>query len=300
MFMVNVLRKGYRGLLVRELQGCLNTASGVLKLKPDGDFGAKTEAVVKEFQTAMRLKSDGMVGPKTWQAIRGNMHKRVLLPDMLSTADLDKFFDSLPDSISWDLTTGKAPVTKKDNKNFSRIGFAGYSGQGYVIKDFKKFQDCAIQLLPKVVVIGNGESIPLTLKNECVHFVQYFGVKNTKTWRRGPRVCDFRPGELQEGTVIATLRDGEYHSDYSGRSHVGIYLSHDSYEQYLKSKSKTAAVWMMDQYNGNKIMARPKRYFIDANMPGAPTKKWNDSQGIARSRRVNWGRDGEEYYVLMV
>ena len=37
----------------------------------DGDFGSGTEAAVKAFQTAEKLTSDGIVGPKTWQALVG-------------------------------------------------------------------------------------------------------------------------------------------------------------------------------------------------------------------------------------
>ena len=35
----------------------------------DGKFGAKTEAAVKQFQTSVGLKADGIVGPKTWEAL---------------------------------------------------------------------------------------------------------------------------------------------------------------------------------------------------------------------------------------
>jgi len=35
----------------------------------DGKFGAKTEVAVKEFQTSVGLKADGIVGPRTWEAL---------------------------------------------------------------------------------------------------------------------------------------------------------------------------------------------------------------------------------------
>ena len=35
----------------------------------DGKFGAKTEEAVKQFQTSVGLKADGIVGPKTWEAL---------------------------------------------------------------------------------------------------------------------------------------------------------------------------------------------------------------------------------------
>lgn len=35
----------------------------------DGKFGAKTQAAVKAFQGTKGLKQDGIVGPRTWQAL---------------------------------------------------------------------------------------------------------------------------------------------------------------------------------------------------------------------------------------
>lgn len=60
-----VLRRGARSGAVNELQDLLQVPWLVI----DGDFGATTEAVVKAFQTAKRLTSDGVVGPATWAAL---------------------------------------------------------------------------------------------------------------------------------------------------------------------------------------------------------------------------------------
>lgn len=42
----------------------------LLKIYPDGIFGPLTEEAVKEFQTEHALKADGIVGEKTWAALK--------------------------------------------------------------------------------------------------------------------------------------------------------------------------------------------------------------------------------------
>lgn len=53
------LRRGASGDYVRQLQQ-------MLKLEVDGNFGARTEAAVREFQRGIGVVPDGIVGPKTW------------------------------------------------------------------------------------------------------------------------------------------------------------------------------------------------------------------------------------------
>jgi peptidoglycan hydrolase-like protein with peptidoglycan-binding domain len=67
----STLRRGATGNSVKALQTLLNYRGAGLTV--DGDFGANTEARVIEFQQAVGLASDGIVGPKTWSAIRTGM-----------------------------------------------------------------------------------------------------------------------------------------------------------------------------------------------------------------------------------
>jgi peptidoglycan hydrolase-like protein with peptidoglycan-binding domain len=65
--MTGLIQRGSRGPEVSKLQAKLNR---LLKPTPllivDGDFGARTERSVREFQRRESLAVDGVVGPKTW------------------------------------------------------------------------------------------------------------------------------------------------------------------------------------------------------------------------------------------
>lgn len=69
------LRDGAKGEAVKDLQNKLK-AAGVDPGKVDGKFGPRTEAAVKQYQAERGLKQDGVVGPKTWDAIDKNMPKK--------------------------------------------------------------------------------------------------------------------------------------------------------------------------------------------------------------------------------
>lgn len=53
------IKRGSRGQDVARWQKIVGAS-------PDGDFGPRTEALTKDWQTAHRLTADGVVGPKTW------------------------------------------------------------------------------------------------------------------------------------------------------------------------------------------------------------------------------------------
>lgn len=56
------LRRGSEGPFVKQLQQKLN-------LEADGNFGAKTEAALRNFQRLHNLVPDGITGPKTWKSL---------------------------------------------------------------------------------------------------------------------------------------------------------------------------------------------------------------------------------------
>ncbi len=64
-----VLRRGLKGSQVAELQALLRKKGYMVAI--DGDFGPATETIVRQFQKNKKLGADGIVGPKTWQALEG-------------------------------------------------------------------------------------------------------------------------------------------------------------------------------------------------------------------------------------
>lgn len=62
------VREGSKGPSVTLLQQLL-TDYGYVVDAIDGDFGANTEAAVREFQGDYGLEVDGIVGPKSWAAL---------------------------------------------------------------------------------------------------------------------------------------------------------------------------------------------------------------------------------------
>lgn len=66
----STLHRGSKGTEVREMQNKLILHGFSLpRYGADGDFGAETEAAVRNFQRANGLEVDGICGPKTWAAL---------------------------------------------------------------------------------------------------------------------------------------------------------------------------------------------------------------------------------------
>lgn len=64
-----VLKRGDKGLAVRDLQVMLKTA-GFDPGQPDGIFGQRTEQAVRNAQKALGLTVDGIAGPKTFEKLK--------------------------------------------------------------------------------------------------------------------------------------------------------------------------------------------------------------------------------------
>jgi flagellum-specific peptidoglycan hydrolase FlgJ len=73
------LQQGASGNAVKTLQSLLK-AKGFFTGTPDGAFGPRTKADVVAFQKAAGLTHDGVVGPRTWAALRGAARVTPSLP----------------------------------------------------------------------------------------------------------------------------------------------------------------------------------------------------------------------------
>lgn len=91
-----VLRRGSRGPQVVELQTLLAGAGHPCQI--DGQFGPRTEAAVRAFQSGHGLTVDGLAGPKTITALRGLGDTERPPPDVppaLSDDEVDALFGPL-------------------------------------------------------------------------------------------------------------------------------------------------------------------------------------------------------------
>jgi peptidoglycan hydrolase-like protein with peptidoglycan-binding domain len=77
--MLRTMLRGQTGPDVLAIQEALNIRTSNRGLITDGKFGPKTEAAVKDFQKRSRLKTHGIVGPRT---------RSVLYPLVATTLNL--------------------------------------------------------------------------------------------------------------------------------------------------------------------------------------------------------------------
>ena len=90
---IPTLKKGSKGQDVKALQERL-IELGYLSGSADGDFGAKTEQAVKDFQLLTHMTQDGVAGPETIRALYYWGAKRNRTVYMTSTGTIYHFFST--------------------------------------------------------------------------------------------------------------------------------------------------------------------------------------------------------------
>lgn len=99
----NYLREGSTGSKVKELQELLK-AHGFNPGPIDGAFGAGTKQAAISFQKYNGLDADGIVGPKTWEALRSSPPPTVAPIPTVNLLETYKYYRGLPhqdDAIAW-------------------------------------------------------------------------------------------------------------------------------------------------------------------------------------------------------
>lgn len=298
------LVKGDKHPAVGILQQALNDAGARPKLEVDSDFGKHTKAAVVEYQKrtpSLNGVFGGIVCFKTMEALAIRPKVRELV--------------------------SKQPLVHVETENWakklgaSRLRFSDYSinpltgklelipGMAWQLSGYKSLIGGRIDNPNRVFTFHSKDDPDRkeVRKNECALLVQAFGCGGTRFWRRGPQVkaCP----DIPVGTVIATLRDGVYYSDHSGRSHVGIFLSKDD-----------RGIKMIDQWNGRDIGLSYRKY--DPRRNGdeltrrRKTSKYDDMTipvpapdgshlgytvahiPTMKKYQYTWVSDADEYYVM--
>ncbi len=95
--------RGSRGSGVAQVQDLLDSIGiklprSVSRKGPDGVFGAETDKAVRQFQQRKGLKVDGIVGPKTIEALEQTIEQNPFLeaPDPVQDAAVAVFDSSAP------------------------------------------------------------------------------------------------------------------------------------------------------------------------------------------------------------
>lgn len=270
------LMKGDKHPAVGLLQQKLNYFGASPQLAVDNDFGNHTRQAVQRFQQsqpALQSVYGGIAGPMTLDKLGIGFEVQQLafkVPLMHRPSE------------NWAAGLGVERICYSDygyrnSDPGQTLDVRSYSGSGFRVKGYDALIGGRINLINGVFVFHSPDDTDRGQvgNNECAIFVQAFGLPQCRHWRRGPRVKDVQ--HIKPGTIVATMRDDCYYSDYSGRSHVAIFLS--------KTDRKMTT---LDQWNGSDIH-RETRDFRPSDLGDKDEKA---------KRPYNWISDADEYYVV--
>ncbi|MFD5589638.1 peptidoglycan-binding protein [Streptomyces sp. NPDC127063] len=207
------LRTGSRGTDVRTAQHLL--AARGYAVSPDGAYGKKTAAAVRQFQTRTGLKADGVIGPKTWTKLtaltigrgdKGHAVKAVQIQLALK-----------PDGIFGTKTQAAVAAFQK-KKNLKSDGIVGPKTFHALITD-------STAAKPKPVVRGYSLQFSKNWKNPTYSKLSLVrDGKVLKSWRAGSGMgstneCASKRGWLPSGAYKVqahfTHRDGNAIDGYA-------------------------------------------------------------------------------------
>ena len=221
-----VLKKGDKGKQVKVLQLFLN-------LKPDGDFGPKTEMAVKNWQRENGLKIDGIVGPKTLDAM-GLLDSDLTDNKFVGNIDYDKYYlnsdeyyikSGKNDWIFLHHTAGwhkpKQVVYSWEVDKRGRVGTEWIMGGPSIKGTDNSYDGKLIQCMPE-----NGYGWHLSIGNNIMH-------RNSV----GIEVCNF--GFLTKG--------GYFKWNQNKRKNEWIQLKENSFYTYVGTEAHSTQIVKLDE-----------------------------------------------------
>jgi GH25 family lysozyme M1 (1,4-beta-N-acetylmuramidase) len=111
---MKILKKGDKGDEVIFLQRLLRKIN--LVASADGDFGNKTDAAIRQFQTANKLSSDGVVGDRSWATLFAKAGTNVVGTDVYhgDATETAAFYDELEKSYWFCFAKSSQGTTRTD------------------------------------------------------------------------------------------------------------------------------------------------------------------------------------------
>jgi hypothetical protein len=288
--------------------------SPTFSLPPTGPFDFNLRTWVKRFQEDLNRKKRRTV-PETGEVDWKTRHfmgidealaddDAVQPPREIAAATLFALTATELEAASGERLTGRAYRVKDLDKLLSALGLTDARVNTVSDKRIAPLEDGYL-VVPEDHTLYRSAAD----KSECAALVQSLGVPHTKRWRRGPRVQDVEA--LPPGTVIATLGSGVYLSDYSGKSHVGIFLRQDDLglvmlDQFRGGSGKLGIRYKKFGAKHKKTRVKASRYINPGysyrmevvGKDGKKTYARDYSLDTVRYRESITG-DGSEYYVLL-
>jgi putative chitinase len=272
-----LLKKGDNNEQVKQLQIKLG-------IEPVGNFGPKTEEVVKTWQAKNGLTADGIVGPTTWNKIMevtpASTPTPVAIPS--SSFKLDKLKGHIPDAV-----IAQIPDTAKKFNITNPLRLAHFLAQcGHESGQFR----------------ATEENLNYSSKGLLGIFPKYFTASTAESYARKPEKIASKVYGGRMGNGVESTGEGY---KFRGRGYIQL-TGKDNYTRFAK--------FIGEDTVGNPDLVKTKHplasaaFFFDSNKLWAICDRGADEATvIAVTRRVNGGTIGladrlkhfKEYYNLL-
>jgi putative chitinase len=275
-----LLKRGDNNEQVKQLQAKLG-------LEPVGNFGPKTEELVKKFQEAKGLPADGIVGPLTWEKIMGTSIPTptapAASPAKTTSFNLDKLKGHIPEAV-----IAQIPDTAKKFNINSNLRLAHFLAQcGHESGGFKATQ----------------ENLNYSSKGLMGIFKKYFPTAQlAESYARQPEKIASRVYADRMGNNNESSKEGW---KFRGRGYIQLTgkFNYDKFNQQVPED-----IMANPDLVATKYPLMSAAFFFNSNNLWAICDKGADDAAVtAVTKRVNGGTIGlpdrikhfKEYYNLL-